>query len=462
MPYLSPSTTVLETTDELAKAPVTRYLLLRPDSEPLTYSQSSPKQAVALVSASAPPIKSSLRSSPLASSLPSKPSDSSMMCCRVHFNPNPEEIKVFQYTDEPTVIRSTAVTEQKEQEWIEYPSQPCEEDYECSTDDEEDEKWLISRHLVNFPPFPSSKALNSEMYLEKIDLCSPTAFDDDPPTCLRGRVAVQNLAFRKSVLVRWTVDGWKSHSEVLATSLRTTRGRAFEEFEFEIGLDEMTRNTTLKGCGKWWEKRLQFCVRFRCGNLEIWDDNEGQYYEVLLLRSQGRAKELQRQNAIKNRRRHHIRRTKSHGIPVADLASTYTSTSDAARGPIPQLPADLRMPPTPRPPCRPLPPIPPQTDLTLPPFEDPVPLGSSGLASQLASFTGALVRRNSTRQPTSPTIEENNGLHQTRSVPPLPEPYDGNSFELTPGLTAACLKGGEKGFVDCSTCELKGCEGFQW
>ncbi|KAH8917839.1 carbohydrate-binding module family 21 protein [Atractiella rhizophila] len=211
--------------------------------------------------------------------------------------------------------------------------QSSEEDYECSTDDEEDEKWLISRHLVNFPPFPSSKALNSEMYLETIDLCSPTAFDDGPPTCLRGRVAVQNLAFRKSVLVRWTVDGWKSHSEVLATSLRTTRGRAFEEFEFEIGLDEMSRNTTLKGCGKWWEKRLQFCIQYR------WVQH------------------------------------KRVGL------SNYRGEQ-------------------------------------IPPSNRKCPSSSRTL------------RR--------------------------------NSFELTPGLTSACLKGGEKGFVDCSTCELKGCEGFQW
>ncbi|KAH8930616.1 carbohydrate-binding module family 21 protein [Atractiella rhizophila] len=247
------------------------------------------------------------------------------MCHQVHFNANPQEIKIFHYSDEPTVIGQTAVTEEQKKEGIDHPSEPVEEENEWSTDDEVDEKWLIRPHPVNFTPFSSSKALDSEIYVETIELCSPTAFHDGPPTCLRGRVAVQNLALRKSVLIRWTVDSWKSHSEVLATSLRTIRGRAFEEFEFEIGLEEITRNATVKASGKWWEKRLQFCVRFRCGNFELWDDNARQYYEVAFLRSQGGAEELESQNANTNRRRHHIL-TGCQTVP-GPLCTPYTSPS---------------------------------------------------------------------------------------------------------------------------------------
>ncbi|KAH8913936.1 carbohydrate-binding module family 21 protein [Atractiella rhizophila] len=271
------------------------------------------------------------------------------MCHQVHLNPNPQEIKIFQYSDEPTVIGRTAVTEeQKKEEGIDHPSLPVEEENEWSTDDELDEGWLIRPHPINFTPFSSSKALDSEIYVETIELCSPTAFHDGPPTCLRGCVAVQNLALRKSVLIKWTVDSWKSYSEVLATSLRTIKGRAFEEFEFEIGLEEITRNAAAKDSGKWWERRLQFCVRFRCGNFELWDDNARQYYEVAFLRSQGRAEELESQNANVNRRRHHIRKTRSLSIPITELAPT---TQAVAAEPSP----DLCVPPTPRLLPRPLP-----------------------------------------------------------------------------------------------------------
>ncbi|KAG9126011.1 hypothetical protein FRC07_005230 [Ceratobasidium sp. 392] len=100
------------------------------------------------------------------------------------------------------------------------------------------------------------------------------------PPRLHGTILVRNVAFGKSVVVRYTTDNWETASEIMAAySSSLPPGiipggfDSWDKFTFTIKLDDIERNLP---------NRTLFCVvRYDAhGAGEWWDNNGGQNYRV--------------------------------------------------------------------------------------------------------------------------------------------------------------------------------------
>lgn len=130
-------------------------------------------------------------------------------------------------------------------------------------DNEKDQKRLVAIH----PPTPSfSPYEQSSVVLESVGYKSSKSL-------LYGTVKVHNLAFEKSVLVRMTLDNWKTVSDTPATFLRTltpvdgTRP-GVDRFKFTIACSDTSVAAT----------HISMCVCYRAGGNEYWDNNMGSNY----------------------------------------------------------------------------------------------------------------------------------------------------------------------------------------
>lgn len=88
------------------------------------------------------------------------------------------------------------------------------------------------------------------------------------PSRIWGRIQVNNIAYEKHILVRWSGDGWKSVSEQPAS---------FERSEINLKRDAFTFEIERPQHGEIVELAVRYCV---C-NQEYWDNNGGNNYQVL-------------------------------------------------------------------------------------------------------------------------------------------------------------------------------------
>lgn len=92
---------------------------------------------------------------------------------------------------------------------------------------------------------------------------------------LIGSVAVANIAFHKHVTCRFTLDYWKTTSEVAAEYVaeivpkQTPQGH--DRFQFVIKLSDMANLES---------RTLFFCIRYNVGGQEFWDNNNNLNFQV--------------------------------------------------------------------------------------------------------------------------------------------------------------------------------------
>lgn len=125
----------------------------------------------------------------------------------------------------------------------------------------------------------------SNVRLESLSL--PHAAGPTIAPLLRGMVLVRNVSFEKEVVVRFTLDGWETISEVRATYAGHTApeelhqdvgGESWDRFRFSISLPDSPG------------RMLQLAVRYIApGKGEWWDSNDGSNYTVALRRARALA-----------------------------------------------------------------------------------------------------------------------------------------------------------------------------
>lgn len=99
---------------------------------------------------------------------------------------------------------------------------------------------------------------------------------DKDGTTLIGVVRVRNIAFEKSVAVRFTCDRWQTTSEIEARYMEGLPGHAHDLFRFTIRL-----NTFPQPLDK---RTMFFAVRYIAAGKEMWDNNDGVNYQVIFAR----------------------------------------------------------------------------------------------------------------------------------------------------------------------------------
>ncbi|KAI3555536.1 hypothetical protein CABS03_04064 [Colletotrichum abscissum] len=191
------------------------------------------------------------------SSMPGTPTFSKA----VHFDSHLEHVRHFLQVDRPLAVSAGSSPVDAYDSDTEYPF-PGEERQNARTPPFE---WEIV--TANHPAdTPIRKSL--PVRLERVWL-SPDQKN------LLGSVAVANLAFQKYVTCRFTLDYWKTTSEVGAEYSHEVRAQddhvAQDRFTFSIKLSDLANLET---------KTLFFCIKYNVNGQEYWDNNNGTNFQV--------------------------------------------------------------------------------------------------------------------------------------------------------------------------------------
>lgn len=177
----------------------------------------------------------------------------------VHFDSHLEHVRHFLNTEKPTAV-SAGSSPVESFDGDEFPFDG-EEEYQLSPPYE----WEIE--LPNFPKDPNARK-HLPVRLER-------AYLSADKQNLLGTIAVQNIAFQKKVIVRFTLDYWQTVSEVTAEYNSDVRKKQREEnvdrFTFKIKLHDLANLET---------KTLFFCIRYCVGGQELWDNNSDMNFQV--------------------------------------------------------------------------------------------------------------------------------------------------------------------------------------
>ncbi|CAG8555705.1 10825_t:CDS:2 [Acaulospora morrowiae] len=171
----------------------------------------------------------------------------------VHFNAELEQIKLFDEAQRPQAISDVE----------------SDDDFDSTSDtDDEDEERTLVINIVNMPPMTTER-FSKMLFVESI-------FLSNDKRKLQGRVQVQNIAFEKTVKIRYTFDSWQSVSEASAMYAEKVANRNltnnFDVFIFAIDLIDNSRNS-IDG------KVLYFAVQYTVNGCVYWDNNGGQNYQ---------------------------------------------------------------------------------------------------------------------------------------------------------------------------------------
>lgn len=191
------------------------------------------------------------------SSMPGTPTYSKA----VHFDQRLEHVRHFLQVDRPLAVSAGS----SPVESIFYD----DSDFPFGSDENESRirsfSWEI--RLTNFPAdTPERKSL--PVRVERVYLSA------DGNT-LVGAVAARNIAFHKLVVARFTLDYWKTTSEVVADYdddiRRKIAADGYDRFLFNIKLEDQANLEN---------KTLFFCVRYTVDGQEFWDNNNSFNYQV--------------------------------------------------------------------------------------------------------------------------------------------------------------------------------------
>jgi hypothetical protein len=208
-----------------------------------------------------PALRPSSRRRP--SSMPGTPTFSNSKA--VHFDAKLEHVRHFLQVDRPLAVSAGSSPLDSFESDGEYPFPASEDELPLASRRGPPYEWELI--TSNFPTETMvRKALPARV--ERIWL------SNDKKT-LHGSVAVANLAFQKFVACRFTLDYWKTTSEVAAEYTCEMRPRISPQ-----GHDRFTFNIKLSDLANLKSKTLFFCVRYNVNGQEFWDNNDGANFQV--------------------------------------------------------------------------------------------------------------------------------------------------------------------------------------
>lgn len=179
----------------------------------------------------------------------------------VHFDSHLEHVRHFLQVDRPLAVSAGSSPVDNYDSDTEYPFNGNDQ----STTRQPPFEWELVQS--NFPADTPARRL-LPVRLERVWLSSDQK-------CLIGSVAVVNLAFHKSVACRFTLDYWKTTSEVSAEYMSemvpADSPLGQDRFNFTIKLSDMANLES---------KTLYFCIRYNVNGQEHWDSNNGINFQI--------------------------------------------------------------------------------------------------------------------------------------------------------------------------------------
>lgn len=107
-----------------------------------------------------------------------------------------------------------------------------------------------------------------EQKVREVKVLLETVQTDD--FTLSGFVRVLNLAFEKSVSLRYSLNNWITFMDSLATYVPDSNDGVTDKFSFKIVMPAYLDNGST----------LQFAIKYCVGGHEFWDNNNGNNYKV--------------------------------------------------------------------------------------------------------------------------------------------------------------------------------------
>lgn len=180
------------------------------------------------------------------SSMPGTPTYSKS----VHFNDSDNQTRHFLQVDKPIAVSAgTSPVETYDSE-SEFPF-------------EADAKPQLQIRIASLPE-ETFERRSLPVRVERIYL------SQDRDTLI-GTCAVQNIAFQKLVVARFTLDYWKTTSEVVAEYSSGNHNDGCDRFTFNIRLADQANIAS---------KTMLLCVRYNVGGQEFWDNNLNTNYQI--------------------------------------------------------------------------------------------------------------------------------------------------------------------------------------
>lgn len=190
------------------------------------------------------------------SSMPGTPTYSKA----VHFNNDLEQVRHFLQVDRPLAVSAGSSPVEHYESELEFPFGNSE-----STNQAPPFDWEI--RLTNFPRETAARS-SMPVKVERVYLSSDNKQ-------LLGAIAVRNIAFHKLVVARFTLDYWKTTSEVKADFNNDVRRKQFSD-----GCDRFVFSVKLEDLANLENKTMFFCVRYNVAGQEFWDNNGSMNYQV--------------------------------------------------------------------------------------------------------------------------------------------------------------------------------------
>jgi hypothetical protein len=190
------------------------------------------------------------------SSMPGTPTYSKA----VHFDSHLEHVRHFLQVDRPLAVSAGSSPVEAYESEAEFPfgsdesGRPRKQGYE----------WEI--RVANFPAETEDRK-HLPIRVERVFLSADNKN-------LIGAIAVQNLSFQKLVVARFTLDYWKTTSEVVADFNNDVRKN------YTDGCDRFSFNIKLADQANLENKTLFFCVKYETNGQVYWDSNNSVNYQV--------------------------------------------------------------------------------------------------------------------------------------------------------------------------------------
>ncbi|KAI9733766.1 MAG: hypothetical protein M1818_007180 [Claussenomyces sp. TS43310] len=190
------------------------------------------------------------------SSMPGTPTFSKA----VHFDAHLEHVRHFLQVDRPLAVSATSSPVEAYDSDMEFPF-----DSSVSSRRSPPFEWEIT--VANFPKETEAR-LQQSVRLDRVFLST------DNKTLI-GSVVVANLGFQKTVVARFTLDYWKTTSEVVAEYNNDVRRKQQAD-----GHDRFNFNIKLADQANLEAKTMFFCIKYCVNGQEFWDNNNNTNYQV--------------------------------------------------------------------------------------------------------------------------------------------------------------------------------------
>ncbi|KAJ1948399.1 hypothetical protein EC988_005190, partial [Linderina pennispora] len=182
----------------------------------------------------------------------------------VHFGADLERVRWFLKAQSPESVQADASLDDE----LSRTSTPVDAAHTAAARPAMVRLTSIRRPTPSFIVFEESPVV-----LERMDLADNKASS----AVISGTIKVHNLAYEKNILVRYSLDEWKTTQEVCAKYQRTLA----EPSGPRPGVDRFTFSLPLPASAMaHLPAVVALCVRYDVGGAEYWDNNKGSNYMV--------------------------------------------------------------------------------------------------------------------------------------------------------------------------------------